>query len=556
MRGFQSSVDYRLFFGLDSKNFIDSVKIISPYQKEIVLKKLISNRHYVINEPTENSVSKTHNDSIKSILNKSNIDLNFEHIENEFVDFDRERLLYKMNSNEGPCFCSYDFNSDGNQDIFIGGAKGQSSAIYYQNDDGSFFKYNTVFKSDKNSEDVDCLADDFNGDGLVDLYVVSGRSEYSIYSPELMDRIYFNANGRSFYKSNNSLLTMKKFESTSTVSSNDFDLDGDKDLFVGTRLNIGSYGSSTKSYILENDGKGIFKDITNNIAPGINSLGMVTDSEFVDLDNDNKKELIVVGEWMPVKVYKYEDRKFIDISEIIGLDKTNGLYNVIKVADINNDSFNDIILGNYGLNSSFKASKSKPLTLLVNDFDNNGRTEQIIGMYYGNDLYPIVQLKDLWMQIPNLKKRFLKYESYKNKKLLEMFDQNIINSSEIKYVYNLSSTILINNDGESFDVKELPFEAQISSIFSLYLDDFNNDQNLDLIIGGNSLKIKPEYGSNNASFSLMLYGDGNGSFTSVNSIESGLFIKGEVRDITKIRVKNQDNYIFALNNSKIKAFKK
>ena len=137
-----------------------------------------------------------------------------------------------------------------------------------------------------------------------------------------------------------------------------------------------------------------------------------------------------------------------------------------------------------------------------------------------------------------------------------MFDQNIINSSEIKYVYNLSSTILINNDGESFDVKELPFEAQISSIFSLYLDDFNNDQNLDLIIGGNSLKIKPEYGSNNASFSLMLYGDGNGSFTSVNSIESGLFIKGEVRDITKIRVKNQDNYIFALNNSKIKAFKK
>ena len=556
MRGFQSSVDYRLFFGLDSKNFIDSVKIIWPYQKEIVLKKLTSNRHYVINEPTENSVSKTHNDSIKSILNKSNIDLNFEHIENEFVDFDRERLLYKMNSNEGPCFCSYDFNSDGNQDIFIGGAKGQSSAIYYQNDDGSFFKYNTVFKSDKNSEDVDCLADDFNGDGLVDLYVVSGGSEYSIYSPELMDRIYFNANGRSFYKSNNSLLTMKKFESTSTVSSNDFDLDGDKDLFVGTRLNIGSYGSSTKSYILENDGKGIFKDITNNIAPGINSLGMVTDSEFVDLDNDNKKELIVVGEWMPVKVYKYEDRKFIDISEIIGLDKTNGLYNVIKVADINNDSFNDIILGNYGLNSSFKASKSKPLTLLVNDFDNNGRTEQIIGMYYGNDLYPIVQLKDLWMQIPNLKKRFLKYESYKNKKLLEMFDQNIINSSEIKYVYNLSSTILINNDGESFDVKELPFEAQISSIFSLYLDDFNNDQNLDLIIGGNSLKIKPEYGSNNASFSLMLYGDGNGSFTSVNSIESGLFIKGEVRDITKIRVKNQDNYIFALNNSKIKAFKK
>ena len=444
---------------------------------------------------------------------------------------------------------------DGLEDIFIGGAKGQSAVLYFQNNDGSFSIENEIFELDKNSEDVDCLVGDYNGDGLLDLFVASGGSEFSIFSPELMDRVYFNLGEGEFKKSVESLTTIKKFVSTSTISANDFDNDGDLDVFLGTRLNSSSYGTTTKSYMLENDGKGIFTDITQNIASGLLKMGMVTDSEFVDINNDNKKELVVVGEWMPVKVYEFSNDVFVDISDDLGLDKSNGLYNALKIVDVNNDSFKDIVLGNYGLNSSFEASIDKPLTLLVNDFDNNRKTEQIIGMYYGNDLYPIVQLKDLWMQIPILKKKYLKFENYKNKKLLELFSKEIIDKTEKKYVYNLASSILINNLGNQFTLEYLPFEAQLSPIYSILSDNLNNDDYDDIIIGGNITTVKPEFGINNGSFSLLLLGMKDSKFKSLNSKESGLFVKGEVRDIIKMKVNKRDNYIFAINNSRLKIFK-
>ena len=555
MRGFQSSVDYRLYFGLDSIRSVDSVKIVWPYEKHLILKNLNSNKHYFVKEPLEITKNEEKKRNNKSLLKLSDIVIDFEHVENNFVDFDTERLLYKMNSNEGPCLCNADFNMDGLEDIFIGGAKGQSAVLFFQNNDGSFSIENEIFELDKNSEDVDCLVGDYNGDGLLDLLVASGGSEFSIYSPELRDRVYFNLGEREFKKSIESLTTIKKFVSTSTISANDFDNDGDLDVFLGTRLNSSSYGTTTKSYMLENDGKGIFTDITQNIAPDLLKMGMVTDSEFVDINNDNKKELVVVGEWMPVKVYEFSNDVFVDISDDLGLDKSNGLYNVLKIVDVNNDSFKDIVLGNYGLNSSFKASIDKPLTLLVNDFDNNRKTEQIIGMYYGNDLYPIVQLKDLWMQIPVLKKKYLKFENYKNKKLLELFSKEIIDKTEKKYVYNLASGILINDLGNQFKLEYLPFEAQLSPIYSILSENFNNDDYDDIIIGGNITTVKPEFGINNGSFSLLLLGMKDSKFKSLNSKESGLFVKGEIRDIIKVKVDKKDNYIFAVNNSKLKIFK-
>ncbi len=534
---------------------VDSVKIVWPYEKHLILKNLISNKHYLVKEPLEITKNEEKKKNNKSLLQRSDIVIDFEHVENNFVDFDMERLLYKMNSNEGPCLCNADFNMDGLEDIFIGGAKGQSAVLFFQNNDGSFSIENEIFELDKNSEDVDCLVGDYNGDGLLDLLVASGGSEFSIFSPELMDRVYFNLGEREFKKSIESLTTIKKFVSTSTISANDFDNDGDLDVFLGTRLNSSSYGTTTKSYMLENDGKGIFTDITQNIAPGLLKMGMVTDSEFVDINNDNNKELVVVGEWMPVKVYEFSNDVFVDISDDLGLDKSNGLYNVLKIVDVNNDSFKDIILGNYGLNSSFKASIDKPLTLLVNDFDNNRKTEQIIGMYYGNDLYPIVQLKDLWMQIPVLKKKYLKFENYKNKKLLELFSKEIIEKTEKKYVYNLASGILVNDLGNKFKLEYLPFEAQLSPIYSILSENLNNDDYDDIIIGGNITTVKPEFGINNASFSLLLLGMKDSKFKSLNSKESGLFVKGEIRDIIKVKVNKKDNYIFAVNNSKLKIFK-
>lgn len=553
MRGFQSSVDYRLYFGLKNISSIDSVKIIWNNNEVSILKDLKINFHYTINESNSLKVQTNSSEKeIKSILKPSKKSINYTHLENNFVDFDRERLLFKMNSSEGPCLCKADFNQDGLDDIFIGSAKNQVSKIFFQSKNGGFIEYSKVFQNDLLSEDVNCLVDDFNGDGRVDLIVASGGSEYSSFSPELRDRLYLNLGEMSFMKLDNSFSSISTFESTSTISADDIDNDGDLDLFIGTRLNPGSYGTKTKNFILLNDGKGIFGDVTNEYLSSNNFLEMVTDSEFVDIDNDGVNELVVVGEWMPITVFKIINNKLINISDSFGLSKTNGLYNKIISVDVNNDGFKDLIIGNYGLNSMFNASTDKPLTLYVNDFDRNGRSEQILGMYYGDNLYPIVQLKDLWMQLPYLKKEYLKFESYKNKKMIDLLDESAMKGTRTLEVYNLASLVLRNEYGVKFNIDTLPFMAQISPVYSILSDDLNNDGYNDLILGGNLSEIKPEFGPSNASYSSLFIGNKDSKFEYVNSKKSGIFIDGDLRDLIKIKINKKDSYIFAVNNSEIK----
>ena len=553
MRGFQSSVDYRLNFGIGNISNVDSVKIVWNNNQVSTLQNLKINSHHLIKE---DNMIKSHNKNTsnkqKQILSQSMSNIDYTHIENNFVDFDRERLLFKMNSSEGPCLCVADFNQDGLDDIFIGSAKNQVSKIYYQIKKGEFKEYSEPFENDLLSEDVNCVVDDFDGDGRIDLIVASGGSEFSNFSPELRDRLYLNYGHMNFQKLDNSFASILTFESTSTISSDDIDNDGDKDLFVGTRLNPGSYGTQTKNFILINNGKGIFSDATSQYLGKDKIMKMVTDSEFIDIDNDGKNELVVVGEWMPILVFKNLNNKFLNISDSLGLSKTNGLYNEVHCLDINNDGFNDIIIGNYGLNSMFKASVDKPLTLYVNDFDKNGRTEQILGMYYEDNLYPIVQLKDLWMQLPYLKKEYLKFENYKNKKMNELLDKSAMKNTKILEVYNLASLILKNESGIKFQIDTLPFMAQISPIYSILSDDLNNDGYNDIILGGNLSEIKPEFGPSKASYSSLFIGNKDSKFEYITSNKSGIFIDGDLRDLVKMKINKKDSYIFALNNSKIK----
>ena len=553
MRGFQSSVDYRLNFGIGNISNVDSVKIVWNNNQESTLQNLKINSHHLIKE---DNMIKSHNKNTinkqKKILSQSMSNIDYTHIENNFVDFDRERLLFKMNSSEGPCLCVADFNQDGLDDIFIGSAKNQVSKIYYQTKKSEFKEYSEPFENDVLSEDVNCVVDDFDGDGRIDLIVASGGSEFSNFSPELRDRLYLNNGYMNFQKLDNSFASILTFESTSTISSDDIDNDGDKDLFVGTRLNPGSYGTQTKNFILINNGKGIFSDATSQYLGNDKIMKMVTDSEFIDIDNDGKNELVVVGEWMPILVFKNLNNKFLNISDSLGLSKTNGLYNEVHCLDINNDGFNDIIIGNYGLNSMFKASVDKPLTLYLNDFDKHGRTEQIIGMYYDDNLYPIVQLKDLWMQLPYLKKEYLKFENYKNKKMNELLDKSAMKNTKILEVYNLASLILQNESGIKFQIDTLPFMAQISPIYSILSDDLNNDGYNDIILGGNLSEIKPEFGPSKASYSSLFIGNKDSKFEYITSNKSGIFIDGDLRDLVKMKINKKDSYIFALNNSKIK----
>ena len=331
MRGFQSSVDYRLYFGLDTIKNIDSVRVVWNNGLKSFSKNLSANKHYIFYDSlASNEIEDVSNDSKLNILKNKDVIIDYLHTENEFVDFDRERLLFKMNSNEGPCVCVDDFNGDGLDDFFVGSAKGSISSLFFQSEQ-TFVKYSKPFEIDIDSEDIDCLSGDFNGDGFVDLIVASGGSEYSNFSPELRDRLYLNNGKNIFSKEESAFIDINKFESTSTISASDIDGDSDLDLFLGTRLNTGSYGIKTQNYILINNGLGIFEDQSDEYFGDNRLMGMVTDSEFVDIDLDGTKELIVVGEWMPVGVYKIDNGKFINISSKLGLEKSNGLYNTLKL---------------------------------------------------------------------------------------------------------------------------------------------------------------------------------------------------------------------------------
>ena len=558
MRGFQSSVEYKLFFGLDTLSSIDTIKIIWPNQNESLLTNVNTNQNIYINQINSNKKTQEKTHLTKRVLFNESIDdygIDFVHKENDFVDFDRQRLLFTMSSNETPCLCKGYINLDSLEDFFVGNSKGATSSIFIQKPNGQFDKIEKPFESNKNSEDTDCVIFDANNDGKNDIYITSGGNEFNEFSTDLFDRLYFGDGNGKFIKSQQTFPIGMPFQSTSTVSYSDFDKDGDYDLFVGGRLEPNIYGLPSSSFLFTNNGKGVFSDQSDSIATSLKFLGMVTDSKWVDLDNDNDDDLIVVGEWMPIKVFINVGDSLVDRSIEYGFDKTNGWNHTIEVSDFNNDGFYDIIIGNYGLNSRLKASQKYPLTMLVNDFDNNGTVEQILGMYRDESLYPIVQLKDLWMQIPSLKKKYLKFENYKNEKLFDLFEEDVLNSSLKLYTYKLNTSLWINNKGINFSEIDLPSQSQFSPVYAIILDDINLDGNKDIIMGGNQYKIKPEIGIHDASYVSTYLGDGKGNFKYLDNKKSGIFIRGQLRDIIKIKRKKEENFIFALNNDSLKILK-
>ena len=450
-----------------------------------------------------------------------------------------------MSSSEGSCICEGDINGDGYKDLYIGGSKGYSGSIYIWNDN-KFEKYNyPLINSDKESEDTDCVFFDANQDGSLDLYVASGGNEYSIYSPELRDRLYYNVNN-NFIKSDQ-ILPSGLFESSSVVKNYDFDLDGDEDLFVGTRLIPQKYGLPSNGYLLENDGFGNFKNVSDIIAKDLKEVGMITDADFFDYDSDGDFDLILVGHWMPITLLENRDGKFY-FKNIDAFENSNGWWNSIEVNDLNNDGLLDLVIGNHGENSRFRATKSKPITMYINDFDDNNSLEQVIFQYNGDSSYTMALRHDLVMQMPGLKKKYLKYNSYKNQTVHDIFNFEKIKSSYINYVYNLKTSAFINN-GAGFSNLELPVETQFSNVFAIEINDYNNDGYNDIILGGNLYNVKPEVGRYDANYGQILLGNNKLDYKVAPYKKSGLLFKGQVRDFSTFKNLKGDNYLIVLNNS-------
>lgn len=554
MRGFMSSVDYRLHFGLGPTEIVDSVVVNWPDGKLTKLVDVKTRQHLVLEyrdakNPTTQTSAPTPT-LLTAVPGLPGVD--FVHKESEFVDFDRERLLFNMISNEGPCLCTGDVNRDGLEDFYVGGAKGQSGKLYIQARGGSFQAIGeAVFTEDATSEDTACEFFDANGDGLADLYVASGSNEFSPQSLALADRLYLNLGGSKFRKSEQILPVSSSFESTSVVRSADYDNDGDYDLFVGVRVKPFTYGLPGSGYILNNDGNGNFRDITLELAPTLLNAGLITDALWADLDYDGKIDLVISGEWMPIRFFFNRDGQFAEHVGNNGFEHSSGWIQALHAADFNQDGLLDLVTGNHGYNSRFKASVNEPVSLYINDFDRNGTVEQILTRFDGGRELPLVLRTDLLMQIPSLKKKYLLFENYKGQTISDIFDNPQFEKSLVLRAYDFSTSLWLNNGDGTFKQARLPNAAQFSPVYAIYSEDFDGDGHRDIVLGGNQYRAKPETGIYAASYGLLLKGDGKGNFDALPASQSGVSIAGEIRDIKKIIVGEKRYLLFGRNNERI-----
>lgn len=548
-RGFESSMDPRPNLGLGKQTQVDSIFVLWPDGKQTQLFNVKTNQTLKLSQADAKEVRIS--EMIKPTLLNTGVlsGINYKHEESEFVDFDRDKLLFHMVSTAGPRLAMGDVNGDGNEDFYVGGAKDQPGQLYIQRSSGFVKQQQASFEEDKASEDIASIFFDADNDKDLDLYVCSGSNEFSTSSVALSDRLYLN-DGKGNFNKSDQLLPTFNFESSSVVTAADYDMDGDQDLFVGIRSHSLLYGVPTNGYILENNGTGKFTDVTDHVAHGLKEIGMITDAVWADVNADNIYDLVVVGEYMPIHVFINVDGKLMDKTKEVGLSETNGWWNVIEPADLDGDGDIDFVVGNHGLNSRFRASTKKPIELYVNDFDKNGTVEQVVNIYFDNKSYPFILRHDLMMQIPSLKKKYLKYESYKDQTIHDIFTEAELKDALIQRVYELSTIVLLNN-GKTFSVVELPIEAQFSSVYAISVDDFNSDSIPDIVLAGNLFSTKPEVGRYDASYGTFLKGLGEAKFEFIPAIESGLVLHGEIRDIKKIKIGDGFRWIVTRNNDSL-----
>jgi len=575
MRGFESTVDSRLNFGLGKTEKIDSVEVVWNDGRRQTLKDVKTNTTIILKQAEADSSKESSEYTVHSgsagnpkagtgdlehrtvfRSGDSNYGIDFVHKENEFSDFDRDKLIFHMLSTEGPRMCKGDVNKDGLEDFYICGAKDQPGALYIQNGDGSFKKSNeALLEKDRGSEDTDCLFFDADGDGDKDLFVCSGGNEFSTNSTDLISRLYINDGRGNFSRSPQLLPSAQVFESASCVTAADYDGDGDLDLFVGVRLQPFKYGYPCKGYILQNNGKGIFSDVTEQVCPVLKTAGMITDAKWFDYDRDGKMDLVVTGEYMPIRIFHNENKQQLkEVTAEAGLSNSSGWWNRLAIADIDGDGYPDIVAGNHGLNSRFKCSDQKPVRMYVSDFDDNGSVEQVITCYNGEKAYPMALRHDLVGELPYLKKKYLKYENYKEQTIEDIFTKEQLDKALKLEAKEFRSSVLMNDGKGRFTLKPLPVEAQLSVMYGIGVSDYDGDGRQDILLGGNFYQSKPEVGIYDASYGVLLKGDGKGNFTTINEQESGILVKGQVRDIMALKTAKKTLTIFAMNNEAPKIY--
>jgi len=543
-RGYLSCVSTVLHFGLGNLKKADSVKIIWPDQSRELLTDISVNQKLVIAEKNngEREIKKTITD--KPIFIKTPSIINYKHEEFTENDFKRQPLMLFMYSKTSPVIAKADVNKDGLEDLFISGDKNKPGKIYVQQSNGKFAPA-AVDIGDENTSAISAASFfDANGDGFPDLYIAKGG--YSIWEPNtagLQDELYINDGKENFSLAPQNSLPNMSASSKSCVRPCDYDNDGDIDLFVGGRIIPGKYPSSPKSFLLNNDGKGHFTVISTPF----DSIGMVTDAQWADINGDGRKDLIICGEFVPVKIFINTINGFVDETNKYFDKPENGFWFSLAVADVDGDGKDDIIAGNLGLNSQIHISEKEPAELYYADFDNNGSLDPFFSFYIQGKSYPYVSRDELNDQIYPMRKKFHSYKDYADATINEIFSKEQLAGAQ-KLTATEDQTMCFLNRNGKFVKSVLPIQAQFSTVSKIIAKDFNHDGKMDLLLLGNHSDNRLKLGSIDANYGCLLNGDGKGNFFYINQPLSGLSVTGDTKSAEEITIAGEKYIVIGISN--------